>query len=219
MRDDELNAALRDALLEPIPDVDERRVDALRAAVSATQRDATTVRPGPPAASERLGDSVAPPRLEDRRQRGLRFVPIAAVAAAILIFAGGMIALRSNRNGDTAESLEYAGPIVGPAGSGELRVVKTGIGRVVDLDTDALAILPTGEFYEIWFVASDDTPESPNRISAGSFHPDLDGRSHVTFAAAVDPTKFPTVEITAEPGDGNPAPSGPTVMSVDVVEQ
>lgn len=210
MRDDELNAALRNALLEPVPDVDEQRVDALRAAVGDEQRDATTAQPG---------DRAAPTRLEDRRRRRLRFVPITAVAATILLVAGGTIALQSNRDGDTSEGLEYAGPIIGPAGSGELRVVKTGIGRVVDLDTEALDILPTGEFYEIWFVATDDTPDIPNRISAGTFHPDPDGLSRVTFAAAVDPTKFPIVEITAEPADGNPAPSGPTVMSAEVAEK
>lgn len=210
MRDDELTAALRNALLEPVPDVDEQRVDALRAAVGAHQRDATMAPPG---------DRVSPTSLEDRRRRRRRFVPITAVAATILLVAGGVIALQSNRDGDTADSLEYAGPIIGPTGSGELRVVKTGIGRVVDLDTEALDILPTGEFYEIWFVATDDTPDTPNRISAGTFHPDPDGRSRVTFAAAVDPSKFPTIEITAEPADGDPAPSGPTVMSADVVEK
>ena len=32
---------------------------------------------------------------------------------------------------------------------------------------------------------------SPNRISAGTFHPDPEGRSNVRFAAAVDPQKIP----------------------------
>ncbi len=210
MRDDELNAALRDALLEPVSDIDERRVEALRAAVG--ERDASAAR---------LGDrpTPGPTKIEDRRSRRRHFVPITAVAATILLVAGGAVVLQSTRAGDTSEGLEYAGPINGPAGSGQLRVVKTGIGRVVDLDTQALDILPTGEFYEIWFVATNDTPDTPNRISAGTFHPDTDGRSRVTFAAAVDPTKFPTIEITAEPADGNPAPSGPTVMSADVAEK
>lgn len=208
MRDDELTAALRNELLEPVSDIDERRVQALRAAVDAKLQDDTT---------KRLAEdgTEVPTKLEDRRRR---FVPVLAVAAAILLVAGGAIVLQSTEAGDPAD-LEYAGPIDGPAGTGELRIVKTGIGRVVDLDTQALDILPTGEFYELWFVATNDTLDTPNRISAGTFHPDPDGRSRVTFAAAVDPTKFPTIEITAEPADGDPAPSGPTVMSAKVSEQ
>lgn len=205
MHDDELTAALRHALVDPVADIDERRVDAIRAAAAARQQET---------AAERSPE--APTNLEDRRQARRRFVPITAVAATILLVVGGAIALQSTRDDTTSDGLEYAGPISGPAGSGELRVVKTGIGRVIDLDTEALDILPTGEFYEMWFVADTDTSDTPNRISAGTFHPDLDGRSQVTFAAAVDPAKFPTIEITAEPADGNPAPSGTTVMSADV---
>ncbi|WP_420451819.1 anti-sigma factor [Ilumatobacter sp.] len=207
MRDDELNDALRDALLGPVPDVDERRVDALRAAVDG-RRDAAEVDDEHP--------SSDPVPLDDRRRRRRRLVPVTAVAATILLVVGGAVALRIARQGDATDGVEYAGPIAGPAGSGELRVVETGIGRVVDLDTRALEILPTGEYYEVWFVADDDTPERPNRISAGTFHPDPGGRSRVTFAAAVDPARYPTVEITAEPGDGDPAPTGPTVMTADI---
>ncbi len=85
-------------------------------------------------------------------------------------------------------------------------MTKTGIGRVVELSSDDLPILPTGELYEVWFVGPDDRPGARQRISAGTFHPDEDGRSEVTLAAAVDPAKFPTIVVTAEPGDGDPAP-------------
>jgi hypothetical protein len=95
-------------------------------------------------------------------------------------------------------------------------VARTGIGRVIELDTDELPILPTGEYYEVWFVAPGENDGAANRISAGTFHPDPDGRSSVRFAAAVDPAKFPTVEITAEPGDGNPAATGPVVLRTTI---
>jgi hypothetical protein len=87
---------------------------------------------------------------------------------------------------------------------------------VIELDTDDLPILPTGEYYEVWFVAPDENDGAADRISAGTFHPDPDGRSSVRFAAAVDPAKFPTVEITAEPGDGNPAATGPVVLRTTI---
>jgi hypothetical protein len=93
-----------------------------------------------------------------------------------------------------------------------VEVTKTGIGRVIAFASDDLPILPEGDYYELWFVGSGDGPARRNRISAGTFHPDPDGRSHASFTAAVDPTLYPTVSVTAEPGDGDPAPTGPEVL-------
>jgi hypothetical protein len=74
-------------------------------------------------------------------------------------------------------------------------------------EQEELPILPKGEYYELWF-------EAPGRkyISAGTFHPDEEGRSRVTFAAAVDPGLYPVLSVTAEPGDGNPARTGREVL-------
>ncbi|MGI8758631.1 MAG: anti-sigma factor domain-containing protein [Acidimicrobiales bacterium] len=69
-----------------------------------------------------------------------------------------------------------------------------------------------GEFYEVWFVGPGDSRNGLNRISAGTFHPDEQGRTSVRFAAAVDPAKYPVLSITAEPGDGDPEPTGPEVL-------
>jgi hypothetical protein len=80
------------------------------------------------------------------------------------------------------------------------------------IEGDELPILPKGEYYELWFVGPGDRPGRVNRISAGTFHPDAQGRSNVRFAAAVDPAKYPGLAVTEEPGDGDPAPSRPDVM-------
>ncbi len=58
--------------------------------------------------------------------------------------------------------------------------------------------------------------DDPNRISAGTFHPDAEGRSEVSFTAAVDPTVYPTIVVTAEPGDGDPRPSEVEVLPADL---
>ncbi len=83
---------------------------------------------------------------------------------------------------------------------------------MIEFRTNELPILPKGEFYELWFVGPGDTLAEPNRISAGTFHPDEEGRSHVTFAAAVDPAKYPVLSVTAEPGDGDPRRTGSEVL-------
>ncbi len=136
-----------------------------------------------------------------------------AVAAAVLALLAGAVVVRAV-TGDGGETVEFAGSMVGPDGErvADLRIVATGIGRVVELDTDALPILPTGELYELWFVGPGDSLATPNRISAGTFHPDRSGRTDVRLTAAVDPTLFPLVEITAEPGDGDPRPTRPAVL-------
>jgi hypothetical protein len=85
-------------------------------------------------------------------------------------------------------------------------VTRTGIGRVISFSTDSLPVLPPGQFYEMWFVGPGDTPSRPNRISAGTFHPDPQGRSDVRFAAAVDPSKYPVVVITRQAGPHDPGP-------------
>ena len=58
-----------------------------------------------------------------------------------------------------------------------------------------------------------DGPGQRNRISAGTFHPDEQGRTDVDLTAAVDPTKYPELSITAEPGDGDPAPGREVVRA------
>lgn len=189
MNDDELLADLGDALrAESPPQPSSERIAALRTmAASSTPSD--------PALDRR--PAACPTR---------RWWPAVAAVVAVALVAGLVLADQDDA------TVEYAGPMTGEGAEAELSVVETGIGRVVTLRTDELEILPTGEYYEVWFVAPDDTPETPNRISAGTFHPDPDGRSDVTFAAAVNPALYPIVEITAEPGDGDPRPNGPVVL-------
>ena len=141
------------------------------------------------------------------RGGALAFAGTAAVALAFVV--GQRYEARDRG------SLELSPTLNAPGDSsiqGQARVVKTGIGRVIEFRTNELPILPKGEFYELWFAALEDRPSEPNRISAGTFHPDENGRSRVTLTAAVDPALYPTLVVSAEPGDGDPAPSGEDVL-------
>ena len=121
----------------------------------------------------------------------------AAMTAAIVIAVG------SDGSGVTAP-VEIQGTLSGGS-SGEIVVSELGSGREVELTSSELPILPKGELYEIWFVGPGDAPADPNRISGGTFHPDEAGNTDVTLHAAVDPALYPLIEITAEPGSGDPA--------------
>jgi hypothetical protein len=174
--------------------------------------------PAPPA--DRVADlrarAAAARRRRHRQPAGRWF----ALAAAVVALLSGAVVMR-NVTRDAPGDVEFAGAMAGPDGepvAADLRVVATGIGRVVDLDTETLPILPIGDLYEVWFVGPGDTPDTPNRISAGTFHPDADGRTDVRMTAAVDPSLFPVVEVTAEPGDGDPRPTGPVVLRAVIHE-
>lgn len=136
---------------------------------------------------------------------GLAIAAIAAVVVALQVGGG--------KDG----VVEVSGDLTAADGAtvAAVEVREIGIGRIVDLESDELPILPKGEFYEVWFVGPGDSAGSPNRISAGTFHPNPDGRSDLELKAAVDPSLFPRIEITAEPGDGDPAPSGTVVAELD----
>ena len=163
-------------------------------------------------AGSRFGRPTRPPSAPARRRRfGWRLPAVAAGLAAVLaaaVFAGSLLS-----GDDLPGSLELDATLTGKPGQSASAVVqKTEIGRVIEFRSDALPILPEGEYYELWFVGPGDRPNDPNRISAGTFHPDEDGRSNVRFAAAVDPAKYPSLAVSAEPGDGDPSPSRPDIL-------
>lgn len=135
-----------------------------------------------------------------------------ALAACVLVVLGVFVLQRETG------TVEFDSVMTSPVDDAEAMVVvrAVGTGRIVEVRTDALPILPTGEYYEFWFVALDDRPGAPDRISAGTFHPDADGRSDVVMLAAVNPELYPRIEVTAEPGDGDPLPTGPIVLEATI---
>jgi hypothetical protein len=197
--DDELLAALGAALEPGHREPPEAGVEALRRAVEAAQ-----VKQAP----------VVPVRAGRRRVAAVAV----AVAAALVGFGGAQVVERL-RTGTGGGVEEFAVRVRSDDGrrQAEVEGTRVGEGRVIRLKSDDLPILPKGEFYEVWFVGPGDSPASPNRVSAGTFHPDDQGRTRIVLFGAVDPKKLPVLEITAEPGDGNPLPSGPAVLRTQLV--
>lgn len=188
------------------------------ATLAAVERAATE---GEPAAEaepglERSVGPASPARARDGSSRrpllprlGLALGGAAALAAAV--FVGVVIGGGESRPSGTLEAeTELTGP---GASRGLASVVELGIGRAVSLRSDDLAELDnTAEFYEVWFVGPGDSPGKPNRVSAGTFHPDKEGRSRVRLTAAVDPSNYEALSITREPRNGDPGRTGPEVL-------
>jgi hypothetical protein len=156
--------------------------------------------------------SAPAPIARHRRRR-----PVLLAAATVALLAAFGLGALVARDRSTAPPLEFAAELRSADGSvgASIEGTKVGEGRIVRLVSDDLPILPTGELYEVWFLAPGDSPSSPDRISAGTFHPDADGRTDIELTAAVDPTLNPIVVVTAEAGDGDPAP-GIEVLRAEV---
>lgn len=184
------------------------------AAIAATpQREEAVDVPGPAAPV----DELAQRRAHRGRLATGRALRVGAALAATAVVAFGLGTLTGDDGpGGTPLPVELQAQLGSAGGSVALAaavVVRKGAtGRIVTLESSTLPALPTGVYYELWFVGPDDRPGAPQRISAGTFHPDEAGASDVTFHAAVDPAKYPGVAVTREPGDGNPAPSGPDLV-------
>jgi len=165
--------------------------------------------PEPEPVREKAGRlAISKPRLSWPRFALAGGLAVALVAAVLAV---------TQIAGEPDGVLEVSGELASADGAtlASVEVREIGIGRIVDLESDALPILPKGEYYEVWFVGPGDSEADPNRISAGTFHPDADGISDLELKAAVDPALFPVIEITSEPGDGDPAPSGDVVATLD----
>ena len=82
----------------------------------------------------------------------------------------------------------------------------TPVGREVELHIERLRDPRPDGLYELWFVGP------RGRVSAGTFHPDENGRGTVRLLAAADPKQYPRLSVTLEPADGDPRRAGPEIL-------
>ena len=158
-------------------------------------------------------EAGTPAKRERRRRRVFALAAVGAVAVTGAILVGLLV-----RDTDTLELDATLRSPSQPGVQGTVQVTETGIGRVVEVESRDLPVLNNDrEFYELWFVAADDASGSPNRVSAGTFHPDESGSTSVRLAAAVVPANYPSVVVTREPRDGDPRAAGPIVLQYSPV--
>ena len=142
---------------------------------------------------QRVFARIAPPR---RRRLSLWWLsaPVAAAAAAAAFMLAG---------GGELERYELRGGGAQVTAS----VETTGVGREVTIEIDNLRDPRPDGLYELWFVAPDG-----RRVSAGTFHPDDEGRGTVRLVGAADPAVYTSISVSLEPADGNPRRQGPDVL-------
>jgi anti-sigma-K factor RskA len=143
-----------------------------------------------------------------RRRLVLRPAFAAALAVALLALgvAGGLLA--ANGGDDQSGGREVVLAPVKPLGRDASGTATfTGADGKAKLRLTGLRPSRGGDFYELWLLNSPD-----NLVSLGSFKVPASGQVDVTVPLPGDPDRFAALDISIEPGDGNPAHSKRSVL-------
>lgn len=152
---------------------------------------------------EAVGDSSTDTerRAADQSRR-IRW--LGGAAAAILVLVVGFLAFF---NEEPAEiGIAMAGTELETEASGQATLRPTGDGWWIRLEVKDLPAALPGTYYEGWMWSDDG-----DGVSIGTFHL-RGGGEEVTLWSGVDPTSYPSIWVTLEDEDGDPAASERVVM-------
>jgi hypothetical protein len=143
-------------------------------------------------------------RLPVWRRTRARLAAVAAAAAAIIIAA---LVVIPSLGGGVAISLTAttaAKQMGDGAATGRATAHQAGPNWTYQMTVHGLKVLPgPNDVYECWWVVPGRNKAHPGFVSGGTFVVDRSGSATVTMTTGIDPTQFPTMEITAEsPGTG-----------------
>src|SRR6478736_1219673 len=149
----------------------------------------------PPLDEVRVADSSAAPAADG------------AVAAAIVLLVGGVVALNQTSQRTFDASMQPTD--LAPNASGSAVMIKTDSGWKIELNVTGLPRLDNGRFYQGWLRNADGV-----LVPIGTFNEGTD----VVLWSGVSPDAFPTMTITQEAADGNQDSSGQRVLVGTAVE-
>jgi hypothetical protein len=152
--------------------------------------------PGP--AGARVADLAAARR--NRQRTVLGWIGGLAVAAAVTVFA--VLLTRAPQGTEVT----LAATPRAPGASAKAWIHDTDTGLAIRLDVHDLPPAPVGYFYQAWMKGPRGT------VTIGTFH-DRAGSGQVELWSGVSLADYPTLTVTLEPEDGNPASSGVVVLT------
>ncbi len=157
------------------------------------------------AVTEASSAAAAAPRADQpvrpRRHR------LAVLTGGLVAAAAVIVALVLAVGGGGQPPLQFRAALVGtalsPGARGEATLTKTTAGWRVSLHATGLPRLANGRFYEAWL-------KNPKGVLVpiGTFNQP----TNITLWAGVPPTSFPTLTVTRQLANGNPASSGQRVL-------
>jgi anti-sigma-K factor RskA len=161
---------------------------------------------GPPVSGSGARDELS------SRRRNLRWVLATAAAIVVVIGAVGVV-VRERDNGRTTIVAQVAlanadqNPALdaaGAASSGVAKLVTLPDGEyALDVDVSKLPATGTG-FLELWMIDR----SVHDMVSLGP----LTHSGRVILPASIDPSRYPVVDISIEPNDGQPTHSGKSIL-------
>jgi len=154
---------------------------------------------------------AVPERARRRRPFAARFVvrpAVAAVAALALVAlgaVGGAFIAGGGDDGAVAGREVALAPVGdGPRGAHADARLRS---ATMDLTVSGLPRVARGGFYEVWMLR-----DAAHLVALGSFRVGADGRAHVDLPVTASARRFPVLDISREPADGDPAHSGHSVL-------
>ncbi|MGH3145572.1 MAG: anti-sigma factor [Rubrobacter sp.] len=128
-------------------------------------------------------------------------------AAALLVVAVLGVGLFRAVTDVSSPGLPLSATTLAPNAGGEVRVEKVGENLQVTLEVWRMPELEGDQYYEMWYYAEDG-----GRISCGTFRLRPEDHTTVNLTAPAIAAEYPEIEVTREPGDGDPRPSGEAVL-------
>ena len=166
----------------------------------------------PPPLRATVAEQQAPAERRRARRRG-RFAPglvlrpalAAAAVLALVVLGTALGALIAGGDGPRAgREVALAAVGDGPRGAhADARLRST----TMRLTVSGLPRMGTGGFYEVWMMR-----DATHLVALGSFRVGADGRARVDLPVTASPRRFPVLDISREPADGDPAHSGHSVL-------
>jgi hypothetical protein len=177
---------------------DRERLDFIRAAL---RDEVTWLDPPPEVAARIMDDIAAAARPHVRRRPG--WLGAAVIVGALLV---AVIAAASLFPTQQEEVVAMVGTEIETTAIGEAAIRITGSGWWIRLEIDGLPPAPEDTYYEGWMWS-----DEGHGVSIGTFHL-RDDDQPVILWSGVDPADYPSIWVTLEDEDGDPAASERVVM-------
>src|SRR5215472_3053314 len=197
---DELRALLADPAMWEVPG--RHLEDTVVAAVTgAASRETGDERSDPVASARGAAGGELARRARRRSRRSVVAWAAGAVAAAAIAIAIGVTSGTGTHA--TTFSAALSGTSLAPGATGQATLTQTAPGWRVTLHVSGLPRLDNGRFYQAWLKNA-----AGILVPIGTFNQSGD----VTLWSGVPPTQYPTITVTRQQANGNPASSGQRVL-------
>lgn len=159
------------------------------------------------------GGGAAPPEpVSSRTSRPSVLLAAAAGLVGLLLGIGATVLVTGDDSGDGSGDGSVVAStrlmvLADDSRGGDAEVLRSGAGRVLELDVPTLSPQSSG-FYEVWLLDKD----AKRLVSIGLLDLSQGTRAQFPIPDDIDLATYPVVDVSLEPGDGDPAHSGDSIV-------